>query len=424
MRYNRHNKIMKWGIVMKKLPIGISDYKDVKTDHYLYIDKTMFIEKLEHCEDRFVQFLRPKRFGKTLFLSMLSYYYDVSYEQAFDQLFSGTYIHAHPTREKNQYHVLTFDFSKLDMKECKTLKKAFCENIKMTCERFMRKMKVSIELDMDQNPYAILSDFLDVAATTIDRPLYIMVDECDHFSDELMSSHFHDFQNMIGKNGFIRKFYETLKIGEEKGIIQRVMVTGVTPIILDIMNIDNQIGLNISLYPDFHEMMGFNEKEIQQCMSRVEPQHVLMEDIKAKFDGYLFSKNESNHLFHPELMLRYIDENHYHYSKSSAQLEKLIVKEYHELDRLLQISEDYQRNQCIQRLVNGEQPSIFISEEFMLDSHFSIDDFYSLMFYLGFLTMSEKDVTGVSLKIPCQIMHNIFVGYFKNFIDDEIVVFR
>lgn len=406
---------------MKNLPIGISDFKDVRTNHYLYIDKTMFIEKLEHCEDRFVQFLRPKRFGKTLFLSMLSYYYDVSYEQEFDQLFSGTYIQNHPTREKNKYHVIMFDFSCLDMKECKELKKAFCVHIKMVCENFLRKMNSPVVLDIDQNPYAILSDFLDAVAQIIDRPLYVMVDECDHFSDELMSSHFHDFQNMIGKNGFIRKFYETLKIGEEKGIIQRVFVTGVTPIILDTMSMDNQIGLNITLHSNFHDMMGFNENEIQLCMDHVQPQHALMSDIKNKFDGYLFSKDVKNHIFHPELMLRYLDENHYHYSKSSEELEKLIVLEYHELNRLLQISEDYQRNQCIQRLVNGEKPSIFISEEFMMDSHFSVDDFCSLMFYKGFLTMSDDDVAGISLKIPCHIMHNIFVGYFKNFNDDMTI---
>lgn len=403
---------------MKKLPIGISDYKDVRTERCLYIDKIMFIEKLEHCEDRFVQFLRPKHFGKSLFLSMLSYYYDISYEQDFDQLFYDTYIHDHPTREKNKYHVLTFDFSKLDMKDCKELKKAYCEEIKNTCEKFMRKIKASIDLDIDQNPYAILSDFLDVVTQFIDCPLYIMVDECDHFSDELMSTHFHDFQNMIGKNGFIRKFYETLKIGKEKGIIQRVMVTGVTPIILDTMSMDNQIGVNISLYSDFHEMMGLNENEILQCMSSVQPQHTFMDHIKEKFDGYLFSKDGKHHLYPPELILRYLDETHYHDSESSEELEKSIVKEYQELHRLLQISKDYQRNQCIQRLVNGEQPSIFMSEEFMMDSHFSLDDFCSLMFYLGYLTISEKEGSGISLKIPCQAMQNIFVGYFKNFEED------
>lgn len=398
---------------MEKLPIGISDYKDVRENHYLYIDKTMYIEKLERCEDRFVQFLRPKHFGKTLGLSMLSYYYDKRYAQDFDLLFDHTYIHKHPTKEKNQYHVLLFDFSSCHEKECKELKYAFCEIIKHTCENFLKDRGIIIDLDIDQNPYAILSDFLDIAATVLHRPLYVMVDECDHFSDELMSSHFHDFQNMIGKNGFIRKFYETLKIGQEKGIIQRVMITGVTPVILDTMSVDNQIGVNLTLHHDFHGMMGFSEHEVKQCMNDTQRQSALMQEIKQRFDGYLFSKDSKHRLYHPELMLRYLD--HEHDAKYKENMEQLIVKEYHELNRLLQISQDYQRDQCIERLVNGEQPSVFITEEFMIDSHFSLDDFCSLMFYLGYLTMSEKDGVGVSLKIPFQLMHNIFVGYFKTF---------
>lgn len=401
---------------MEKLPIGVLDYKDVRTNHYLYIDKTMFIEKLERCEDRFVQFLRPKRFGKTLFLSMLSYYYDEEYEQDFDLLFDHTYIQKHPTKEKNQYHVLLFDFSSCHEKECRELKYIFCEIIKHTCENFLKDRGISIDLDIDQNPYAILSDFLDIAATVLHRPLYVMVDECDHFSDELMSSHFHDFQNMIGKNGFIRKFYETLKIGQEKGIIQRVMITGVTPVILDTMSVDNQIGVNLTLHHDFHEMMGFSEYEVKQCMNDTQRQSALMQEINQRFDGYRFSKDSKHHVYHPEVMLRYLD--HEHDDKYKENMEQLIVKEYHEIHRLLQISQDDQRNQCIERLVNGEQPSVFITEEFMIDSHFSLDDFCSLLFYLGYLTMSDKDGVGVFLKIPFPLMHNIFMGYFKKFIDE------
>lgn len=187
------------------MPNGIADFKDL-ISQYVYIDKTQYIEKLENTGKKTIHFLRPRRFGKTLFTSTLQYYYDINAKEEFDTLFKDTYIGNHPTKEKNSYYILRFDFSGLNTNSVEMLEKEFSDRVYDTCIRFYKDYHIQQELEK-RSAAGILSQFL----TMLDhKPVYVIIDEYDHFANELLSFHFEDYKTAVSKDGFVRKFYEVL----------------------------------------------------------------------------------------------------------------------------------------------------------------------------------------------------------------------
>ena len=178
---------------MKKLPNGISNYEELITENYIYVDKTPYIEKLEELSDKRIMFLRPRKFGKTLFTSTLECYYDKLKEDKFEELFKNTYIGKNPTPNKNRYCVLRFNFSGIDTTNYETTTSGFKKEVATSINVFVKKYSLDFNVNYEDEAERIIDDLIkSFIIQKSNEKMYIMIDEYDHFANE--------FQDLEQKN--------------------------------------------------------------------------------------------------------------------------------------------------------------------------------------------------------------------------------
>ena len=185
---------------MKKLPYGISDYERLKENNYYYVDKTMYIEQLENIAEPYIMFLRPRKFGKTLFTSTLENYYDIKKKEKFEGLFKDTYIGKKPTKLKNSYHILKFNFSGIDTSNEETTIKGFRKEVSSSIMQFVKKYGMDFYVNNDDEAENILDNL--VKAFSIQKSnekIYAIIDEYDHFANELLGFNTNQFKNLVSK---------------------------------------------------------------------------------------------------------------------------------------------------------------------------------------------------------------------------------
>ena len=251
---------------MKKLPYGISDYERLIENEYYYVDKTMYIEKLENLAEPYIMFLRPRKFGKTLFTSTLENYYDIKKAEKFEKLYGETYIGKKPTKLKNSYHILKFNFSGIDTTNNETTINGFKNKVKSSIRLFVQNYGLDFYVNDNEEAENILDNL--IKAFSIQKAgekIYVIIDEYDHFANELLGFNTEQFKNLVSKNGKVRKWYEILKEGTES-VIDRIFITGVAPITLDSLTSGFNISSDITQDREFNEMMGFTEKELTRLM--------------------------------------------------------------------------------------------------------------------------------------------------------------
>ena len=191
---------------MKKLPYGISNFEELITQDYYYVDKTKYIETLENLPEKRLMFFRPRKFGKTLFTSMLAYYYDIAVADKFNKLFSDTYIGKNPTNLKNSYHVLQFNFSGISTDSIDSTINGFKEVISASIDGFIKKYNLDFFVNPQLSAEGLLNSLIE--AFKIQRAsekIYVIIDEYDQFANELLSFNTDQFKNLVSKNGKIRK---------------------------------------------------------------------------------------------------------------------------------------------------------------------------------------------------------------------------
>ncbi len=227
---------------MKKLPYGISDYERIVENDYYYVDKTKYIEKLENLAEPYIMFLRPRKFGKTLFTSVLENYYDVKKKDKFNKLFGETYIGKNPTKLKSSYYILRFNFSGIDTDKEETTIQGFKDKVIASINVFIKKYNLDFYVNENDTAEGILDNlFKAFYIQKNNEKIYVIIDEYDHFANELLGFRTENFKSLVSKNGKVRKWYEILKEGTES-VVDRIFITGVAPITLDSMT----SGFNIS----------------------------------------------------------------------------------------------------------------------------------------------------------------------------------
>ena len=254
---------------MKKLPYGISNYEELIMDNYYYVDKTEYIEKLENIAEKRIMFLRPRKFGKTLFTSTLENYYDIKKVDKIKALYANTYIGKNPTKLKNSYHILKFNFSGIDTTDNETTIKGFKGKVVSSIKSFVEKYEMNFIVNTEDEAEGILDNL--IKAFGIQKPsekIYVIIDEYDHFANELLGFNTNQFKNLVSKNGKVRKWYEILKEGTES-VIDRIFITGVAPITLDSLTSGFNIGTDITQNMMFNEMMGFTKEELEKMMGEL-----------------------------------------------------------------------------------------------------------------------------------------------------------
>lgn len=408
---------------MKKLPYGISNYEELVEDGYYYIDKTEYIEKLENLPEKRIVFLRPRKFGKTLFTSTLENYYDITKKDKFDKLFAHTYIGNNPTKLKNSYHILKFNFSGIDTANEETTMKGFKREVALSVQLFVDKYKLDFFVNEEDEAEGILDNI--IKAFIIQRPgekIYVIIDEYDHFANELLSFNTSQFKNLVSKNGKVRKWYEILKKGTES-VVDRIFITGVAPITLDSLTSGFNIGSDITQSARFNEMMGFTTKELITMMEDLEIKEAEQKEIlpimKENYDGYKFSNDGKEKIYNSNMCLfflnRYLEEGRI----PTQLIDVNIASDYSKLAGMLDLCKGEERENIIEKTVSGEGIISEITQKFNPAIEFTEKDLVSMLFYLGYLTIAGEELNIPELKIPNRVMKEIYSDYFIKILSKE-----
>ena len=409
--------------MIKKLPYGISDYERIVKDNYYYVDKTKYIEKLEDLPQPYITFLRPRKFGKTLFTSTLENYYDIKKKDKFEQLYKETYIGKHPTPLKNSYHILRFNFSGIDTSTVDTTINGFKREVGSSIKLFVQRYGLDFYVNMEDEAENILDNLIKsfIVQKSNDK-IYVIIDEYDHFANELLGFDTDQFKSLVSKNGKVRKWYEILKKGTET-VIDRIFITGVAPITLDSLTSGFNIGTDITRDEEFNEMLGFTEAELVELMNAQkiskEKEAEMLPIMKENYDGYKFSINGKEKIYNSTMCLYFLS-NYTRLEKLPESLVDVnIASDYSKIGKMLDLCKGEKRAEIIEKTVSGEGILSEITQKFNPAMEFTDMDLVSMLYYLGYLTIVKEELGMPELKVPNKVMREIYSDYFIKLIDDE-----
>ena len=409
--------------MIKKLPYGKSNYEDLIKGNYEYIDKTQYIEKLENLYDSFIFFLRPRRFGKSLFTSVLENYYDINKKNDFEQLFKNTYIGKNPTPLKNSYYILKFNFSGLITETEESLLNSFNNACIRGINKFINSYNIDMKLNTNGYPSDIFANFLNEVEFKIDKSIYVIIDEYDHFANELLSFKTDLFSDIVSKTGFVRKWYEVLKIGTES-IVSRIFATGVSAITLDSLTSGFNISTDITRQERFNEMMGFTEDEVRILIKRTiqdeKEIEKIIKEMKINYNGYLFAEHANKTLFNSDMVLYYLKNLEETGNPPIDLIDKNIASDYGKLGNMFELKDKNSNYKVLDSILKGERITASITSQFSLEKDFDEDDFKSLLFYLGLLTIDKPRISRVILKTPNYVIKSLYYDFFAKKLRENI----
>ena len=411
-----------------KLPYGISDFKALRNENYLYIDKTNFIEQVESLASKYLFFIRPRRFGKSLFLSTLSYYYDLKAKDQFNDLFGDLYIGENPTKLKNSYLVLKLNFSGLSTDSKQKLKSSFRKKLKNTIEKtinkykdlFPKTSKLTARIRNEEDISAILEIFLNEVQKT-DYKIYLIIDEYDHFANDIIAVGKGEFyKEIIRATGFVRDFYETVKIGTES-VIDRIFITGISPVMLDDLTSGFNIASNITLDEEMNEMLGFTEQEVKSIMEKlnIKEQDILV-SLQEYYNGYLFSIDGNKRVYNPDMILYYFNKLIKKGKQPRDLIDDNVKTDYGRLNRLVA---NQKNREVLDKVIQNEGITADIITKFSFDRMYDNEYFVSLLFYMGLLTIAGTRYGKTRLGIPNYVTKEIFWEYFERKLRDQFNIY-
>ena len=408
---------------MKKLPYGISNYEELIEDGYYYVDKTMYIEKLENLAEKRILFLRPRKFGKTLFTSTLENYYDIQKEEKFEELYGETYIGKNPTKLKNKYHILKFNFSGIDTTNEETTIKEFKKEVASSIEVFAKKYGLDFHINIDNEAESILDNLIkEFRIQKTEEKIYVIIDEYDHFANELSEFNTNQFKKLVSKIRKVRKWYEILKKGTES-VVDRIFITGVAPITLDSLTSGFNISSDKTQDREFNEMMGVTEEELKQLMKEQkieeEKQKEILPVMRENYDGYKFSLKGKEKIYNSNMCLYFLN-NYVRYNEIPGQIIDVnIASDYTKLGKMLDLCKGEEREKVIEKTVSGEGIVSEIRQKFNPAMEFTETDLVSMLYYLGYLTIAGEVFEKPELKIPNKVMKEIYSEYFLEILKKE-----
>ncbi|MDR2168845.1 MAG: ATP-binding protein, partial [Planctomycetaceae bacterium] len=403
----------------KQLPYGNANFKSVRTEkNYVYVDKTRFIELLENESNNSKIFIRPRRFGKSLFISMLSYYYDVNYADEFEQLFGNLYIGKNPTPLKNSYAVMGFNFSGINTSSIDAFKNSFLENIRNAVRRFLDNHKnifpntEQILSKIINHEYSAFESFDLVLgiAESAGLKIFVIIDEYDHFANDLiaMGSELGDdfYRDVIHVNGIVRDFYEKLKIASGDGIIGQTFITGISPVMLDDLTSGYNIADNLTLDLQYNEMLGFTRNEVNSIMNEINIDASKIEiNMERYYNGYLFNEEAENKIYNSSMIFYFFSQILKTGKSPKYLIDPNLSIDSKRLRRLCQNEKN--RNILLQIIKDGGIVSRLL-EKFSIDNLVDDDYFVSLLFYMGLLTINGLCDGQTQLTIPNYSIQRIY----------------
>ena len=414
------------------IPYAIADYREMRERGFYYVDKTMYIPLLERYKAPV--FLRPRRFGKSLLVSTLAHYYDLNETERFDMLFGGTHIGNHPTPERNKYMVMRFDFSKLVLSNnVEGLEKNFnnmlCPAINMFVKGTARYPRFfeGFNFRSMNSAAEMLTDILDWAKGNDLPKLYILIDEYDNFTNQLLTAYKDSlYEDITTGESFLRTFFKVIKAGIGEGVIRSCFCTGVLPVTMDDLTSGYNIAEILTLDPEFTEMLGFNHDEAAEYLRYVIHKYggnkgsfeELWHLILNNYDGYRFLPN-ARPLFNSTILTYFFKK----FATSNGEIPDEMVDENLRTDigwiRRLTITQENAK-EMLDALVIDDELIYSLPD---LRSKFNKQKFFEKQFYpislyyLGMTTLKNA----FKMRLTNLTMRSVYMNYYNemNLISDD-----
>ena len=410
-----------------KFPYGISDFYSLMTEGYFYVDRTDRIPLLEELGKQLV-FLRPRRFGKSLLLSTLENYYDVARADQFEQLFGPLAVGRNPTPRRNQYFVLKWDFSVVDPQgETREIKRALHNHLNNSIRFFAARYSAWLPAAIEVDPNDAISSFGSTLSAVRQSPhrLYLLIDEYDNFANEVMMSaqagSRQRYEALLHGEGALKTLFKAVKSATTGGGLDRVFITGVSPIVLADMTSGYNIAENVSLLPELHDLCGFTEAEVADTLQAVAtdcrlPAERAVEALammRAFYDGYRFAYEAADLVYNSTLALYFLKHWQRYCRYPEEMLDSNLAMDRNRLAYIVQLPGG---GQLVHDAVAGDPP---VSVDHLSD-RFSLDDMLredkeanfnaSLLYYLGVLTLGGRiGLNRLVLTIPNLVVRRLYV---------------
>ena len=406
----------------KRLPYGVADYTWIKSQNNYCTDKTMFIPKMEEA-GYFLYLIRPRRFGKSVFLTMLQAYYDIEKKDSFHTTFKDTWIESHPTEGLGKYQVLYFDFSRAAAGPG-TLEENFNLYCSSVLDGFIKKYAAYYDEDFNMEEYLGFSgasyklNALNTYSKRKGTQLYLIIDEYDNFTNNILSEEGEAvYHALTHAQGFYRDFFKLFK-----GMFQRIMMMGVSPVTVNDLNSGYNIGTNLSMDPMFNMMLGFSETEVREMIEYYReiglikvPTDQLITDMKPWYDNYCFAKDSlvtDPKMFNSDMVIYYLR----HFIRLGKAPEEMVdpntMTDYAKMKKIIFLDKlQGDRKSVLKEIINQGYIWAELRESFPAEDLVDPDLFPSLLYYYGMLTIIGKRGRRVKLGIPNENVRRQYYGY-------------
>ena len=411
-----------------KFPYGISDFRSIIREDYFYCDRTDKIPLLENTKSQL--FIRPRRFGKSLVLSMLENYYDVAKKDEFEDLFGDLKIGKNPTDLRNSYFILKFDFSCVDPTgSAEDVKKALFNHINVRINGFYKFYNYKgfeipdIEINREDALYSI--DSLIVAVRMTPHPVYLLIDEYDNFANTVMMGVQRSegrYEALVHEEGPLRTFFKAVKASTSSSMFDRVFITGVSPVVMSDITSGYNIAENIYFEPEFNDLCGFKQNEIEDVLKEIvdkcgfekEKIQEALDLMQTYYNGYTFSHATDEHVYNPTLSLYFFKQ----FEKSCAYPREMLDTNLAVDDAKLEYIAQAPRGRDLlmnlmekdQRVVASRISKRFGIKDMLTDKSRDNTFLVSFLYYFGVLTIAgDTEDLKVILKVPNLVMKSLYV---------------
>jgi hypothetical protein len=408
-----------------------ADFATLITENRLYIDRTAYIRTMENESNSNLIFVRPRRFGKSLWLSVLHYYYAIEHKDKFDKLFGNLAIGKNPTPLRNSFMVLRMQFAGIDVETDKSTFNGFRANV-MTgitkcmgiySDYFSPEERAKIEgIDTPANMMQMFLNLYEIKK--IPHPLYVLIDEYDQFANELVALDADRFQAIFGSTGYVRKVYELMKNAANEGVMNRFFATGVSPLTVDSLTSGFNISTSLGLELEYHDLMGFKRDEVAFILQKVgateEDIPTIVDDLKGWYNGYLFHEEAEERLYNSDMIMYFA--SHYERKKKYPRrmLDANIATDYTKVKKIFNIKQQEQEFiPVLKELTREGSVNAQITEFFNLERAFSEDDLISLLFYMGWITIQGESEGRYIFNIPNRVIQELYYQYFIDIVEQE-----
>ena len=409
-------------------PYGVVAYENFKLRNRAFADKSGMIKSLDdEGMTPYPVLLRPRRFGKSTFVQMLKCFYDISYANRYEELFSETDIYDENLESHNTYHVLDFDFSRVGTQSNTVMYNSFFSAVAFGIDNFKRRYPDFIfnydSLDKSDS-VTLFNNFVSAYASYSGKGrLYVMIDEYDNFANQILSRDFNLFQTITGDGGFLKDFYAAIKAAAaDAGCIAKTFITGVSSVSLDSLTSGFNISLNVTSDKSFNEYAGFTEGELKELIPQlvdIKSLDVSTDEIIARmkpvYDGYCFSRLAKSTLYNSSMCLYYLNrmQKEQEFLAPEKYLDPASDHDGSKLQQLFDIAEDGLAENITDTYLSGDSFYLEnIAENINLNksAKYSEVQLLSMLYYLGYLTIDpvQSGTDGLMLKIPNLFMSKLF----------------